>query len=122
MPRYLVLLLTIGLTVYCVIDVVRSDERARRGLPRVLWLLVVLVPVVGAVLWLVLSRTGGSAAGPRRRPARPVAPDDDPDFLRRLDQERRRREREARGGDADADGASPDGAGDGAPDGDPSTT
>ena len=50
-------------------------ERYRvRGLPRALWLVVlVLLPVVGALVWFVLGR------GPVRRPLR--APDDDPAFL-----------------------------------------
>lgn len=115
MLRYLLLLLVVGLAVYCVIDVVRSDERRRRGLPTLLWLaVVVLVPVAGSLAWLVLRGAGdGAGPGPRSRPSRPVAPDDDPDFLRRLDQERRRREREA-GGRADADGAE-----EGSTDGDP---
>ncbi|QCB92838.1 PLDc N-terminal domain-containing protein [Cellulomonas shaoxiangyii] len=106
MLRYLLLLVAVGLAVYCVIDVLRSDERTRRGLPALLWLaVVVLVPVVGALTWLLLRRAGdGAGPGPRSRPSRPVAPDDDPDFLRRLDEERRRRQREA-GGHADADGA-----------------
>jgi hypothetical protein len=77
-----------------------SDEHRRRGVPTPVWLLIVLVPVLGGVLWLVMSR-GAPSAG-QRGPARgPVAPDDDPEFLRRLDLERRRREQQARGDDTD---------------------
>ncbi|MFC8191413.1 PLDc N-terminal domain-containing protein [Cellulomonas sp. NPDC057328] len=113
MLRYLPYLVALALAIYCVIDVLRSDERTRRGLPTPLWLaLVVLVPLVGPVTWLVLRR-GGDGAGPaRRRPTRPVAPDDDPEFLRRLDQERRRRER---GSGGPADGAEADDAAGGDP-------
>lgn len=94
--RYLGLLLVIGLVVYCVVDIVRSDDDERLGAPAALWvLLVVLIPVLGSVAWLAVSRSrraarGGAGTG-RRRPARPVAPDDDPEFLWRLDRERQAR-------------------------------
>ncbi|GIG38900.1 PLDc N-terminal domain-containing protein [Cellulomonas phragmiteti] len=95
MLRYLPLVLVVAFTVYCVFDVLGSDERTRRGLPAPVWLLVVLaLPVLGGVVWLVVSRgtprTG--TAGPRSRG--PVAPDDDPEFLFRLEQEQRRRARQ----------------------------
>lgn len=114
MLRYLPLVLAVALLVYAVLDVLGSDERRRRGLPVPVWLLVVvLLPVVGPVVWLVTSRAAphGGAVGPRG--AGPVAPDDDPEFLFRLDQERRRRERqEGASGDRDADGTgTTDGAG-----------
>ena len=79
-------------------------------LPKLVWLLVILViPVLGAVAWLVFGRPaitggdGGSGGGglrgriPRPEPrgpsgyaAGPIAPDDDPDFLRKLDDQRRK--------------------------------
>jgi hypothetical protein len=109
--RYLPVLLAIALVVYCVVDIAGSTQDERLGLPRGIWVLLVLVPFVGALAWLVVSRSrraavaqagtgvarGGRDAAPRRRHQGPVAPDDDPEFLRRLDQERRRREAEGRG-------------------------
>ncbi|GIG30081.1 PLDc N-terminal domain-containing protein [Cellulomonas marina] len=108
MSRILPALLVVAFTVYCVVDVVQSDERSRRGVPAWLWvLLVVLVPVLGGLAWIVSSRSaragdggpgGGGGSRPRRPGGRPgggrgpVAPDDDPDFLRRLDEQRRRRQ------------------------------
>lgn len=112
MARALLFLVIIGLAVYALADIASSDEHARRGIPRGVWLVVALVPVVGAVVWIASSRAqraaGGGAAGgggaarpggpggtgPRR--GGPVAPDDDPEFLWRLEQDRLRREREAR--------------------------
>jgi hypothetical protein len=108
MLRNLGVLLIIGIVVYSLIDIARSGDDERLGAPRFLWaLLVLLVPLFGSVAWLAISRmrrsvpgsgaNGGTARGPatrpvvRRRPG-PVAPDDDPEFLRKLDQERRRRE------------------------------
>lgn len=92
--RYLGTLLVIGLVVYCVIDIVRSQPSERLGVPRALWvLLVVLLPVLGSIVWIAVSwthrSTHGTAAG-RRVSRGPSAPDDDPEFLWKLDEERRR--------------------------------
>lgn len=81
--RFLVALAVIAITVYSVIDCVRAEDRQRRGLPAWLWVTVIIVlPGVGGLVWLLVSRT---APDPRprgyARPSRPVAPDDDPDFL-----------------------------------------
>lgn len=99
--RYLGTLLLIGLIVFCVIEIVRSDDDERLGVHPALWvLLVVLFPLVGCIVWLAVSRTRrGSRAqrgfpGPAQAPPAPVAPDDDPEFLWRLEQERRRRQAE----------------------------
>jgi hypothetical protein len=63
-------------------------------MPKALWLAVVLfVPLVGPLAWVIAGRERGSAAA-APAPAGPRAPDDDPAFLRTLDAERRRLERE----------------------------
>jgi len=109
--RYLPLVVVVAFALYCVFDVLGSDERTRRGLPVPVWLLVVLLlPVVGGVVWLVVSRGTPHAGTAQPRGGGPVAPDDDPEFLFRLDQERRRRERQDR----------PQGQQDGPTDGTPS--
>ncbi len=60
--------------------------------------IVVILPVLGGILWFFFGRTRpapGSRWGRRRRP---VAPDDDPRFLKQLDEDAwRRRMRERRG-------------------------
>ena len=95
MLRYLPFVAALAFVVYCVFDVLGSDERRRRGRPAVVWLLVVLLfPVLGGVVWLLVSRGAPHADPPARRSGGPVAPDDDPEFLWRLEQEKRRRERE----------------------------
>jgi hypothetical protein len=86
--RVVVVLVVIGVTVYALVDCAGSDGPSVRLLPKPLWFLVVLVPVAGPVLWLVAGRPRDLPEAPR---ARPLAPDDDPEFLRRLDMERRRR-------------------------------
>jgi hypothetical protein len=88
--------------VYCVVDVLRSGEDERLGVPRFLWvLLVVMLPFFGGIAWLVVSgvqRSGRAQYAPRVRPRRSdapeppprvVAPDDDPEFLRSLERFRR---------------------------------
>jgi len=88
MLRVVAVLLVVGVMVYAFVDCVRADARDLRGLPRPAWLLVILVPLVGALAYLVAGRPVHTTDEPA---ARPLAPDDDPEFLRRLDLERRRR-------------------------------
>ncbi|MBT2500727.1 PLDc N-terminal domain-containing protein [Agromyces sp. ISL-38] len=96
--------------VYAVADCAFFDRTRVRGLSRGWWIVVILfVPVIGAALWFLIGR--GRA---RRIPAgrsREVAPDDDTDFLRRLqndaaqDERIRRLEQELAELDADEPGA-----------------
>ncbi|HRW17623.1 MAG TPA: PLD nuclease N-terminal domain-containing protein [Dermatophilaceae bacterium] len=84
MIRFLPLVVELAVLVYCLIDISQRDEREIRNLPKMWWVvLVILLPIIGGVAWLVAGR-------PQRYgypPARPLAPDDDPEFLRRLRQE-----------------------------------
>ena len=75
------------LTVYAVVDCALFDRNRIRGVPRWAWILmIVFLPVLGAVLWLVIGRGRRSnAANTGGRVIRSMAPDDDPDFLRGLD-------------------------------------
>jgi Phospholipase_D-nuclease N-terminal len=80
--------------VYGLVDVIRTDGRLTRGISKPAWIVVMIVlPVVGAILWLLIGRPRG--ASPQQQSQRhPIAPDDDPDFLRNLEN-RRRHEAEA---------------------------
>ncbi len=104
MIRTLPVLLSLALTVYCVIDAIQTDEVVMRNLPKLPWILIILLfPVIGPVAWLVAGRPErgarggptqqqrwdehrrggeGGQRGPRGRP--PRGPDDDPDFLKDL--------------------------------------
>lgn len=98
MFRVVLTLIVIGLAVYALSDLAGARSEETGGLPKWVWaVIIVLLPVVGAVAWILFRRSqrGGSSSRPGPRPQRPgpVAPDDDPEFLWRLDQERRRRER-----------------------------
>lgn len=75
------------LTIYTVVDCAMFDRNRIRGVPRWVWIfLIVLLPVIGPILWLLIGRGRRNTAGPAGgRVTRSVAPDDDPDFLRGLD-------------------------------------
>jgi len=74
-----------------------SADRVR-NLPRVLWVLViVLIPLIGPLAYFAFGRpTPPPSEGRpvRRVQPRPSSPDDDPDFLRKVDTEQSRRDRE----------------------------
>lgn len=112
MGRFVLVVAVFALHLYVLLDVLRSPGAEVRVMPKGLWLIVSLVPVVGPVGWLMAGRPvlgpssdgggpGGITGGPR--PGRgPIAPDDDPEFLKRLDEqswaarmEKLRRERAA---------------------------
>jgi len=86
MPRVLLTLLLLGLTIYAAVDCIQTEESRQRHLPKVLWLLLILLfPVVGAVSWIIAGRSGpAQRRRPGNRPPYPRGPDDDPDFLRNL--------------------------------------
>lgn len=94
MPRLLfgLGLIVIILTVYALVDCALFDRSRIRGLPRWVWIFVIiLVPVIGPLLWLFVGR--GRKRAPVGRMPRASAPDDDPEFLRGLDREKKERER-----------------------------
>ncbi|RYV51952.1 PLD nuclease N-terminal domain-containing protein [Pengzhenrongella frigida] len=95
MPRYLGVLLEIGLIVFCLIECIQAPPGRVRNLPTWAWILLILfIPYVGPIAWLVAGRPTAASAGrsvpwPATRTAgfpeyeRP-APDDDPAFIARL--------------------------------------
>lgn len=107
MLRVLVLVLVFAVTLYALLDCIRTDGSRVRHLPKLLWVvLIVLVAPIGPLIWLLAGRDRGAGPPQRTQLPRPVAPDDDPDFLRNLDIERRRREQRG-----DPDGADTAGGG-----------
>lgn len=86
----------VGVIIYALIDCIRTEHQRVRGLPKPLWAAaIVLFPLIGAVLWLVLGKTGAAATGASTAQRAPSSPDDDEDYLRFLEQ-KARRERESR--------------------------
>lgn len=120
MSRVFITLFLLGVCIYGLVDVTRSQRDEVRILPKALWAVLILVlGVLGVAVWMLFGRPkagyeppGGSSGpegpggagglgGPGPRRGGP-APDDDPEFLRRLDEqawskrmEQMRRERQA---------------------------
>jgi hypothetical protein len=83
MTRLLVILpfVVLALDVFAIVDVILTDQRRVRAMPKVVWvILIVLVPIVGALLWFFIGKERNDRGGERRT----IAPDDDPTFLRNL--------------------------------------
>lgn len=89
--RFLIVVgLYLVLTGYAITDVFNTAEREPHGLRRWLWITIILVvPYIGAIVWIVLQRRGKGGDSERRR----GAPDDDPEYLRWIAQQERRRKR-----------------------------
>ncbi|MFG2723316.1 PLD nuclease N-terminal domain-containing protein [Streptomyces sp. NPDC048416] len=86
MLRYLPFLLVLALWLYAFIDCLNTPESEVKGLPKVVWIIVVLLfgeVLVGPVAWLVAGKV-------RRAPTRWTAPDDNPEFLASLEDRTRR--------------------------------
>ena len=114
--RIVLIVLVFALTLYALLDCARTPEESMPArMPKFLWItLVVLFPTIGPIAWIIVSRVkaaeerggyveptvwsskeGTSFRRPQR--ARPMAPDDDPDFLRDLEQDIRRRKHHPKG-------------------------
>lgn len=84
MTRLIIILVAIAvaLMVFSAIDAILMDRLRVRGVPKGLWVfLIIFIPVVGPILWLTVGRGKKNAPGSRKGP---IAPDDDIDFLRGL--------------------------------------
>ncbi len=88
--RYLLIVLAVVtiFTVFTTVFAASASKNEVRLLPKWIWILVcLLVPGVGGILYLSLGRPKPSAPGAgfgSGGRTRTVAPDDDPEFLRRL--------------------------------------
>ena len=83
------------LWIYCIFDVISTDDTLPRNMPKFVWLLVVIfLPTVGSLAWLILGRPEKAGLAPgststyrpapttRRLPsAPPLGPEDSPEFM-----------------------------------------
>ncbi|BCJ58098.1 PLD nuclease N-terminal domain-containing protein, partial [Micromonospora endophytica] len=105
MARLYILLFVVQivLAVCALISCLSAEEDDIRHLPRIAWVLIILFfPLVGSIAWFVAGRerkvagTGGWAGNRQapHRPTRPLAPDDDPEFLRGIEERSRKEDQE----------------------------
>lgn len=88
------------LWIYCLVDVITTDESLCRNLSKAVWLLLVLfLATIGSIAWLIAGRPRAARSLPYKgntgpafpahlRPERSIAtsPDDDEEYLRGLRQ------------------------------------
>ena len=77
--------LLIALWLYCIFDVIATEEFLIRSLPKMVWLfIVIMIPDIGSIAWLALGRPEYAGWRPGDTEGRPmrrvVGPEDRPDF------------------------------------------
>lgn len=94
MLRVLMFLVPLALSVYAFIDCISTKEDDIRHMPKPLWAILVLVfPLVGSISWLIAGKKrspaaeGWSGVRDQRQRQRWVAPDDNPEFLKSLNED-----------------------------------
>ena len=107
MLRYLPFILVLAVWIYAFIDCLNTPEKEIRKLPKVAWVLIILLfgqVLLGPVAWFAVGRPRRNAPYGATRPdeRRWVAPDDNPDFLKSInDGAAPRSTRKDEGADAD---------------------
>lgn len=83
MVRFIIIgaVIAVAFTLYSLVDAAMTDHSRARGVSKPVWIvIIVLLPVIGAVLWLMIGKgSPASGSGSQHR----VAPDDDPRFTGR---------------------------------------
>ncbi|WP_309033008.1 PLD nuclease N-terminal domain-containing protein [Streptomyces alfalfae] len=108
MLRVLMFLVPLALSVYAFIDCISTKDEDVRHMPKPLWaILVLLFPLVGSLSWIIAGKKRQPAAGPGRFQGggrgQWVAPDDNPHFLKSLDEDRDNGKGKGKGKDRDED-------------------
>ncbi len=77
----------IGLLIFCLVDCISIYESRIKVLNKIAWVfIIILLPLLGPILWLVIGKDRSrDRPAERARDGRPLAPDDDPEFLKRAD-------------------------------------
>jgi hypothetical protein len=91
----------LALWVYCIFDVISTQESLVQNLPKMIWLLIVLLfPPIGPIAWLLLGRPRGASfrvgsSSPLRAAPEPMAPPPNLSERRMSDEDYQRRREEA---------------------------
>ncbi|MFE9648069.1 PLD nuclease N-terminal domain-containing protein [Streptomyces sp. NPDC006365] len=102
MLRVLMVLVPLALSIYAFIDCISTDEKQIRYIPKPLWaILVLLFPLVGSISWLLVGKERTARRATGGRPGGFVAPDDNPEFLKSLKDEKSSKEPDRGTGDKD---------------------
>ncbi|MFF8840424.1 PLD nuclease N-terminal domain-containing protein [Streptomyces sp. NPDC015130] len=87
MLRALLYILPLALTIYAFIDCLNTPEEETKHLPKVVWVIIILLFwIVGPIVWFFAGKAR-RAAPARGRSGGWVAPDDNPEFLKSLKQQ-----------------------------------
>lgn len=121
MVRIVLFVAMLALTIYAAADWHRTPEEEMPGkLAKPIWLLIILftatLAAIGPIVWLVLRWVARAEKARQSRaapPERPAAPDDDPDFLFRLERDIQRKRREEERRKSEEGNGNPPGAGEG---------
>ncbi|GAA3524212.1 hypothetical protein GCM10022234_20960 [Aeromicrobium panaciterrae] len=91
MGKFVIIVFAIILLVFAIFDLIATPKDRVKVLPKPLWFVILLAPLVGPALWLAFGRTKPAAPpkpsggwAPPHRPPGPKGPDDDPDYLHGL--------------------------------------
>ncbi|MFD6800460.1 PLD nuclease N-terminal domain-containing protein [Streptomyces cyaneofuscatus] len=108
--RALMFILPLALMIYAFIDCLNTPEEDTKHLPKIAWVFIILLFwVVGSIGWLFAGKVRHSAAGgaglsswqPGGRRQQWVAPDDNPDFLKSLKDDKDAKKAEAAAAEAE---------------------
>jgi Phospholipase_D-nuclease N-terminal len=89
MVKVLLVLVPLAMAIYAVIDAIQTEDNRVQYLPKLVWILLILISTptgIGAIAWYFTGRQRGPqnrGQGPHY-PSAPRGPDDDPEFLRNL--------------------------------------
>ena len=94
MLRYLPFILVLAVWIYAFIDCLNTPEQEVRKLPKVVWVIIILLfgqVLLGPVAWFAVGRPRRNAPYGATRPdqRRWVAPDDNPEFLKSINRDAR---------------------------------
>lgn len=93
MARALPIVIAVALAIYALFDLIATPSWRVRFLPKPLWFIAIIPPIIGPLVWIFFGSYSEPAPTPPadrppgpRGPKRdgPIGPDDDPDFLRGL--------------------------------------
>ena len=70
---YIPILIAVGLTIFTMIDIALIDRSRVKGPPKLIWILISIIPIIGPVLWFLLGRERLIDASQAGRVVRPAA-------------------------------------------------